>query len=243
MKRKGIFTFVSAALFAGAMTTPSFAQWGRPAVDPDITTNMVSSFDHYMDTHPADGQVLRQNPSLINDQRFINNHPALGSYLDQHPGLAREFSEHPNQFMHAENNFQHSYANTRGDDAFTGLSPSAKWNQFLDNNRDFARRYRENPNIINDPAIMAQEPGLREFLNNHPDVRAMVYARNDRSGYGNQGQHDDDDSQALNDQYLVNHPRLAKQLRDNPSLINNPEWVRSHPHLGEYLRNHPEARY
>src|SRR6266700_2476634 len=125
MKRKGLFTAIAAATFVGAISVPSFAQWG-PAVDPDITHNMVSSFDHFMDTHPADGQALRNNPSLINDPAYVNNHPALASFLDQHPGLAREFSENPNQFMHAERQYQRSYANTRGDDSFTGLSPSEK---------------------------------------------------------------------------------------------------------------------
>src|SRR5205823_523889 len=128
---------------------------------------------------------------------------------------AHEFSEHPNQFMHAENQFQRSYANTYGTDSFTGMSPSQKWNQFLDNNRDFARRYSQNPNIIRDPNVMAQEPGLREFLNNHPDVRSMIYARNgwrsdypntyanSNNGYGNAynnsygNSYDDDDAQAL----------------------------------------------
>jgi len=236
MKHKRILTILSAALVAGALATPAFAQWG-PRIDPDINKNMVSSFDHFMDTHPADGQALRQNPSLINDSNFIYNHPALHSFLDQHPGLANEFSEHPNQFMRAERSYQHSYANTRGDDSFTGLSPAAKWSQFLDNNKDFARRYRENPDIINDPNVMAHEPGLREFLNNHPDVKSMVYAQRDRRSF------DAEDAEAMNDQYLANHPRLAKQLRDNPSLIDNPDWVRSHPHLRDYLRNHPEVRY
>jgi hypothetical protein len=43
--------------------------------------------------------------------------------------------------------------------------------------------------------------------------------------------------------FMASHPNIARQLRDNPSLINDQQFVRNHPNLHEYLRNHPEARY
>jgi hypothetical protein len=41
------------------------------------------------------------------------------------------------------------------------------------------------------------------------------------------------------DHYLNNHPDVAKQLHDDPSLINNPQWLAQHPKVQNYMNNHP----
>ena len=68
------------------------------------------------------------------------------------------YSRHENRsWSYAENN---SYSN-----------PAARWQRFLDENPDFARRYRGNPDIIRDSSVMDEQTGLREFFANHPEVR------------------------------------------------------------------------
>lgn len=39
--------------------------------------------------------------------------------------------------------------------------------------------------------------------------------------------------------FLVNHPQVAEQLRQNPSLINDPNFQAQHPGLQTFLKNHP----
>ena len=41
------------------------------------------------------------------------------------------------------------------------------------------------------------------------------------------------------DHYLNTHPEAAKQLHDDPSLINNPQWLAQHPNVQSYLNSHP----
>jgi hypothetical protein len=44
------------------------------------------------------------------------------------------------------------------------------------------------------------------------------------------------------DNYLNNHPQVAKELHDNPSLINNPQWLASHPKVQSYMSTHPALK-
>ena len=44
------------------------------------------------------------------------------------------------------------------------------------------------------------------------------------------------------DHYLNNHPEVAKQLHDNPSLINNPQWLAQHPNVQNYMNSHPSMK-
>ncbi len=44
------------------------------------------------------------------------------------------------------------------------------------------------------------------------------------------------------DQFLDNHPELAQQLRQDPSLVDNKQYVDNHPELQRYLQDHPEVR-
>ena len=43
--------------------------------------------------------------------------------------------------------------------------------------------------------------------------------------------------------FFDSHPKIARELRENPSLIENRPWVDSHPELHEYLRTHPKVRH
>ena len=43
--------------------------------------------------------------------------------------------------------------------------------------------------------------------------------------------------------FLINHPQLAEQLHNNPSLINNPQWLSEHPEVKQWMNAHPEAQH
>jgi hypothetical protein len=76
----------------------------------------------------------------------------------------------------------YGYRNNNGFESKRGIpggDPDQSWNQYLNNgsNNDFARRYRENPNIIYDKDVMAHEPGVRAWLDQHPGAREDIYGR------------------------------------------------------------------
>ena len=43
-------------------------------------------------------------------------------------------------------------------------------------------------------------------------------------------------------QFLEEHPRLAKDLRNNPALANDRQWVARHDELNQFLRDNPRIR-
>jgi hypothetical protein len=43
-------------------------------------------------------------------------------------------------------------------------------------------------------------------------------------------------------EFLENHPRVAAELRNNPSLANDRRWVSRHDDLEAFLRDHPRIR-
>jgi hypothetical protein len=43
-------------------------------------------------------------------------------------------------------------------------------------------------------------------------------------------------------QFLLNHPEVAEQLRKDPSLVDNREFIESHTALQTYLQDHPRIR-
>ena len=44
------------------------------------------------------------------------------------------------------------------------------------------------------------------------------------------------------DRYLDDHPEVARELRNKPSLIDNPNWLAQHPSTQQFLNNHPGVR-
>jgi hypothetical protein len=149
------------------------------------------------------------------------------------PSFAQEYGTHHGR----------DWENNAG---MSGGSEDMTLHEFLDNNPDFAKRYRENPSIIYDRETMAHEPGFRAYLESHPDVQAHLYGN--RPGYNKMGRWESRDTRDerradRGDDFMSSHPGVAKQLRENPSLAHNPDFIKQHPNYQEYLRNHPAARY
>lgn len=44
------------------------------------------------------------------------------------------------------------------------------------------------------------------------------------------------------DRFLDEHPNVAKELNNNPSVINDQGWLSKHPQLQTFLKNHPGVR-
>jgi len=44
------------------------------------------------------------------------------------------------------------------------------------------------------------------------------------------------------DRFLDSHPRIARDLRQNPALVNDPNYLAQHPELAEFLQRHPGVR-
>ncbi len=44
------------------------------------------------------------------------------------------------------------------------------------------------------------------------------------------------------DQFMDQHPEMAREVNRNPRLLDNPNYVRNHPELKQFLQTHPGVR-
>ena len=116
MKRKNLLIHCSfalltlaALLWVAVPAASAQSQTMTPQSDvrdrEDITQRELANFDQFFDSHPELSEQLRKDPSLINNQEFVQNHSDLQEYLQKHPEAREEFNENPNRFMHREERY------------------------------------------------------------------------------------------------------------------------------------------
>jgi hypothetical protein len=230
--------------------------------DNDTTRRELAEMDRFLDGHPEVAEQLRKDPSLINNQDFLEKHPALQEFLQNHPGVREEFQENPNAFMRQENRYERHEGDDRDRDrdrrdGDTTRRELASMDRFMDGHPEIAEQLRKNPSLINNREFVENHPALQEYLQNHPEVREEfqenpnAFMRQENRYERHEGDdrdhgHRDGDTTrrelASMDRFMDGHPEIAEQLRKNPSLVNNREFVENHPALQEYLQTHPEVR-
>lgn len=208
-----------------------------PTQDNDTTIRQLSSFDDFMDGHPEIAEQLRRDPSLVKNQQYLEEHPALQGYFQRNPGVQEEINENPRVFMHEERGFERQ--ETRRE--LTNLD------QFLDSHSEIAEQLRKNPALANDPEFVKSHPALQEFLQTHGNVKQEL--RQNPDAFMQQEERFDrrEDRQergqfANLDRFLDSHPEIAEQLRKDPSLVNDKKFVEHHPALKTYLQQNPGVR-
>ena len=199
----------------------------------------ASEMARFLDTHPEIAEQLRHDPSLIDNHKWVAEHPALQDFLKDHPQVAQEFRGNPNAFMHDE------------DRDLINHRDVAEMDRFLDAHREIADQLRHNPSLIDDHKWVAAHPALQSFLQDHPqmaqafrtDPSAFMHdeERYDRNGDHFPGNGNDRDRGEMSGfgQFLGAHASIASELSADPSLANNKEYLSSHAELNEYLQAHP----
>jgi hypothetical protein len=199
----------------------------------------------FMDSHPEIAQQLRRDPSLIDNQQWVANHPALQEYLRDHPQIADEFRADPSAFIRDE---------TRDDINRRDVADMA---QFLDKHPEIAEQLRNRPWLADDRTWVDQHPALREYLQDHTQIADAFRSdpsllMKDVERYDNEtGNHQQASNFNGNEhfrgeltsfgQFLGSHSTLATELSNDPSLASNKEYLANHPELDEYLKVHPEV--
>jgi hypothetical protein len=231
---------------ANAQSVP--AQNTPPVQDNDTTRQELVSFNQFLDSHPELAGRLRKDPSLVNNDDFVKQHPSLQNYLQEHPQVREEIKENPNAFMRQEYRYDRREDDRDGD---SNRQELARFNQFLDGHPELAGQLRKDPSLVNNDDFVKQHPSLQAYLHEHPAIREEIKenpnafmrqeSRYDR-GEDDRGPDSNRQQLARFDQFLDSHRETAEQLRKDPSLVNNDEFARNHPALQSYLREHPELR-
>src|ERR1700724_3255772 len=157
MKFLNLFTLTTlAALISVA---PAGAQTITPQTqDSDTSRRQLAEFDRFLDSHPQVGSQVRQDPALVNNPEFVENHSELQQYLEQHPEGREEIKENPNAFMNREQRYERhdadsdrrDYDNDRNRDRDTTRGELASFDRFLDGHPELAEKLRQDPSLIND---------------------------------------------------------------------------------------------
>ena len=101
---KRAMTVFSAVALTFAMAGPVFAQMPmHPAA--------ANADRSYFDEHPDVAHKLAKDPTLVDNQQFVDSHPGLHEYLHDHPGVRHDFKSHPYRFMHRSEAYKkhHNY--------------------------------------------------------------------------------------------------------------------------------------
>jgi len=242
MKRK-VFSIFSAALLAGAIGSPAFAQTGTtPALQPadgDTSRAELSNFNNFANRRWWLDDQLQKNPSLINDPTYLSQHPQLATYLKNHPNVAEEFKENPAAFEARETKYQDN----------RGIASGELRNfdsDYLRSHPDVAAALQSNPKLIDNPQFLSAHPELQTYLTQHPDVRQEVeshpsrFASRERAFEG-KGGIERGEVRNFDRGYLDQHPEVAQALAKNPKLLDDPSFLAQHPELGQWEKAHPQA--
>jgi len=141
----------------------------------DTTRGQLARFDQFMDSHREIAEQLRKDPSLVNNRKFVDEHPALQTYLQEHPGIREEIKENPNGFMRQENRFDRQEdrrADERRDDTTNGHLSSFR--EFLGGHSNIAKEVSKDPSLVKNQDYMKNHSELQEYLNAHPGVRGEL---------------------------------------------------------------------
>jgi hypothetical protein len=69
----------------------------------------LANTDTYLDQHPEVAQQLQHDPRLIDNQRYVDNHPGLHEFLATHPDARQQWESHPYRFEQRENNYNRNH--------------------------------------------------------------------------------------------------------------------------------------
>jgi hypothetical protein len=248
------------AVPARAQSVP--AQNSRPVQDNDATRQELARFDQFLDSHREIAEQLRKDPSLVNNQEFVKNHPALQTYLQDHPAVREEIKENPNAFMRQEDRYDRREDDrNRAGDRDTNRRELANFDRFLDGHREISEQLRKDPSLVNNQEFVKNHPALQTYLQDHPAVReeikenpnSFMQAENrydrredgmdrDHRNSGADREMDRDTMHRHFGEFLGEHSDIGQRLSKDPSLVKNQEFLENHPELKEYLNTHPDVR-
>src|SRR6266853_43137 len=151
-----------------AQSSSPSSQESRTSPNSDITRQELAHFDQFLDGHQEIAQQLRQDPSLVNDQNYVQGHPELQTFLQDHPGVREEIKENPNYFMRQENRYDRR-EDARDDNV--RRQELARFDQFLDNHREVSEQLRRDPSLVKNQQFVQSHPALQSYLQEHPAIR------------------------------------------------------------------------
>ena len=134
------------------------------ATDPTIQApsgREQNQMDRYLTNHPEAAKELHENPSLINDPKWLGQHPDVQKYMVQHPNLKQSAVSNPKSLVN----------NTERHTIQQDHRMMTNTNHYLDQHPEIRNELKNNPKLIDDPKYLAAHPDLSKELAEHPEIR------------------------------------------------------------------------
>jgi hypothetical protein len=223
--------------------------------DRDANRGEVAKFDRFLDDHREISEQVRKNPSLLDDRKFVESHPALQAYLHDNPGVREQLRQDPNAFMRREDfNDREARMGNRdasGQDRDFSRRDVANLDRFLDDHREIAEQVRKNPSLLDNRNFVQSHPALQTYLQDNPGVREQL--KQDPNALMRQEEMHDRDTQFREREpmpehlanfggFLGSHSDIQRDLSRDPSMVKDHAYVQNHAELNTYLNAHPDVR-
>lgn len=245
------------------------ATTSQRAPETDATREELANFDRFLDTHPVLERELGSNPSLVNDPSYVQREPDLQIFLSHHPAVKAHLERNP-QYLAQRADFAEENASTRGarPDPSFDQAEAGDMREFLDSHDDIKQLLAQNPALIDDSTFLGSHMALKTFLNEHPRARS-VFGENPRyfiSPAAKSAESPKATPAAMKstpvkldgeptfefgltpenigriNQFLEDHPNIAKDLMKHPLLVTNHSYLDHHRELRRFFDEHMRVR-
>ena len=232
---------------------PAYQQQDRD----DMSRRQLADFDRFLDSHPQLAEQIRKDPTLVNNEEFVENHGDLQQYLQQHPEVREQLRQNPNAVMRQEQRYD------RREDRMQDRDMNRDQDRTQDRDRDMSRdqdrmQGRDRDRSMNrdqdrDRDITRGElSNLNNFMDSHPEIAEQLKKNpalvNDKKFV---------ESHPALKGFLAADPGVREEMRENPNgfmareqqfdltdansreLANMDRFMDSHPEIAEQLRKNP----
>jgi phage-related protein len=225
--------------------------------DNDMSRRQLANFDRFLDSHPELAEQIRKDPTLVNNEEFVENHRDLQQYLQQHPEVREQLQQNPNAVMHQEQRYDRREDRMQDRDRDMNRDQDRTQDRDRDMNRDQDRMPDRDRNMSRDQdrnrdITRGELSNLDNFMDSHPEIAEQLKK----------------DPSLVNDkkfveghpalkQFLATDPGVREEMRENPNgfmareqrfdqtdansreLGNMDRFMDSHPEIAEQLRKNP----
>jgi phage-related protein len=201
---------------------PAYQQQDR---DFDMSRRQLADFDRFLDSHPQLAEQIRKDPTLVNNEEFVENHGDLQQYLQQHPEVREQLRQNPNAVMRQEQRYDRREDRMQDRDRDMNRDQDRTQDRDRDMSRDQDRTQDRDRDMSRDQDRIQDRDRDRSM--NRDQDRDRDITRGELSNLNN---------------FMDSHPEIAEQLKKNPALVNDKKFVESHPALKGFLAADPGVR-
>jgi len=235
---------------------PAYQQQDR---DFDMSRRQLADFDRFLDSHPQLAEQIRKDPTLVNNEEFVENHGDLQQYLQQHPEVREQLRQNPNAVMRQEQRYDRREDRmqdrdrdmNRDQDRTQDRDRDMSRDQDLMQDRDRDRNMNRDQDRDRD-ITRGELSNLNNFMDSHPEIAEQLKKNpalvNDKKFV--------EGHPALKG-FLAADPGVREEMRENPNgfmareqqfdltdansreLANMDRFMDSHPEIAEQLRKNP----